>query len=94
MGAFARRRLSSPTCMGRSISTSWCGPSRSPLGLKVARACPLVFAVNALLDLGQALLQALDPERAHDLAVNSLELGLYPRLHAARRSAAGEDIWG
>jgi dihydroorotate dehydrogenase len=35
--------------------------------------------VNALFGLGQALLLALDPERAHDLAVKSLELGLYPR---------------
>ncbi len=33
----------------------------------------------ALFGLGQALLQALDPERAHDLAVKSLELGIYPR---------------
>jgi dihydroorotate dehydrogenase len=35
--------------------------------------------VNALFGLGQALLQALDPESAHDLALKSLELGLYPR---------------
>ncbi len=35
--------------------------------------------MNGLFGLGQALLQALDPERAHDLAVKSLELGLYPR---------------
>ena len=35
--------------------------------------------MNGLFGLGQALLLALDPERAHDLAVKSLELGLYPR---------------
>ena len=35
--------------------------------------------MNALFGLGQALLQALDPESAHDLALKSLELGLYPR---------------
>ncbi|MGZ5850751.1 MAG: quinone-dependent dihydroorotate dehydrogenase, partial [Methyloceanibacter sp.] len=35
--------------------------------------------MNALFGLGQALLLALDPERAHDLAVKSLELGLYSR---------------
>jgi dihydroorotate dehydrogenase len=35
--------------------------------------------VNGLFGLGQALLLALDPEQAHDLAVKSLELGLYPR---------------
>ncbi|MGV1014803.1 MAG: quinone-dependent dihydroorotate dehydrogenase [Methyloceanibacter sp.] len=34
--------------------------------------------MNALFGLGQALLHALDPERAHDLAIKSLELGLYP----------------
>ena len=35
--------------------------------------------MNALYGLGQALLHALDPERAHDLAIKSLELGLHPR---------------
>lgn len=35
--------------------------------------------MNSLFGLGQALLHALDPERAHDLAIKSLELGLYPR---------------
>jgi dihydroorotate dehydrogenase len=35
--------------------------------------------VNGLFGLGQALLLALDPEQAHDIAVKSLELGLYPR---------------
>jgi dihydroorotate dehydrogenase len=38
--------------------------------------------VNGLFGLGQALLLALDPERAHDLAVKSLEFGLYPRADA------------
>ncbi|MGH6735092.1 MAG: quinone-dependent dihydroorotate dehydrogenase [Methyloceanibacter sp.] len=40
--------------------------------------------MSALFGLGQALLLALDPERAHDLAVKTLELGIYPR-------AAGPD---
>ena len=35
--------------------------------------------MNALYGLGQALLLAFDPERAHELAIRSLELGLYPR---------------
>jgi len=35
--------------------------------------------MNALFGLGQSLLLALPPERAHDLAIKSLELGLYPR---------------
>jgi dihydroorotate dehydrogenase len=50
--------------------------------------------VNALLGLGQALLQALDPERAHDLAVNSLELGLYPRTTLPDDPRLAQDIWG
>jgi dihydroorotate dehydrogenase len=35
--------------------------------------------VSALFGLGQSLLLALPPERAHELAIKSLELGLYPR---------------
>jgi dihydroorotate dehydrogenase len=35
--------------------------------------------VSGLFGLGQSLLLALPPERAHDLAIKSLELGLYPR---------------
>jgi dihydroorotate dehydrogenase len=35
--------------------------------------------MNALFGLGQSLLLALPPERAHELAIKSLELGLYPR---------------
>ncbi len=35
--------------------------------------------MNALFGFGQTLLLALDPERAHELTVKSLELGLYPR---------------
>jgi dihydroorotate dehydrogenase len=50
--------------------------------------------VNALLHLGQALLQALDPERAHDLAVNSLELGLYPRTTLPDDPRLAQDVWG
>jgi dihydroorotate dehydrogenase len=35
--------------------------------------------VSGLFGLGQSLLLVLPPERAHDLAIKSLELGLYPR---------------
>lgn len=35
--------------------------------------------MNGLFGLGQAILLALPPEQAHDLAVKGLELGLYPR---------------
>ncbi len=49
--------------------------------------------MNALLGLGQALLQALDPERAHELAVKSLELGLYPRP-APDDPRLAQTLWG
>jgi dihydroorotate dehydrogenase len=35
--------------------------------------------LSGLFGLGQALLLALDPERAHDLTLKTLELGVYPR---------------
>jgi dihydroorotate dehydrogenase len=50
--------------------------------------------VNALYGLGQALLHALDPERAHDLAVKSLELGLYPRAAAPDDPRLAQEVWG
>jgi dihydroorotate dehydrogenase len=50
--------------------------------------------MNALYGLGQALLQALDPERAHELAVRSLELGLYPRATAPDDPRLAQTVWG
>jgi dihydroorotate dehydrogenase len=50
--------------------------------------------VNALFGLGQALLLALDPERAHDLAVKSLELGLYPRSDAPDDKRLRQHLFG
>ena len=50
--------------------------------------------MNALYGLGQALLHALDPERAHDLAVRSLELGLYPRATAPDDPRLAQELWG
>jgi dihydroorotate dehydrogenase len=50
--------------------------------------------VNALYGLGQALLHALDPERAHDLAVKSLELGLYPRQAEPDDPRLAQKVWG
>jgi dihydroorotate dehydrogenase len=50
--------------------------------------------VNALFGLGQALLHALDPEHAHDLAVKSLELGLYPRATAPDDKRLGQTVFG
>jgi dihydroorotate dehydrogenase len=50
--------------------------------------------VNGLFGLGQALLLALDPERAHDLAVKSLELGLYPRATKPDDKRLAQRIFG
>ena len=50
--------------------------------------------MNALYGLGQALLHALDPERAHDLAIKSLELGIYPRATAPDDPRLAQTVWG
>jgi dihydroorotate dehydrogenase len=50
--------------------------------------------MNGLFGLGQALLLALDPERAHDLAVKSLELGLYPRPDAPDDKRLRQHLFG
>jgi dihydroorotate dehydrogenase len=50
--------------------------------------------MNALYGLRQALLRALDPERAHDLVIKSLELGLYPRATAPDDPRLAQDLWG
>jgi dihydroorotate dehydrogenase len=50
--------------------------------------------VNPLFGLGQAVLLALDPERAHDLAVRSLELGLYPRAAGSDDKRLGQRLFG
>ncbi len=50
--------------------------------------------MKGLYGLGQALLQALDPERAHELAVRSLELGLYPRGDQPDDPRLAQTVWG
>ncbi|HEY6920118.1 MAG TPA: quinone-dependent dihydroorotate dehydrogenase [Methyloceanibacter sp.] len=50
--------------------------------------------MNGLFGLGQAILLALDPERAHDLAVKSLELGLYPRATEPDDKRLAQRIFG
>lgn len=50
--------------------------------------------MSALFGLGQALLLAFDPERAHDLAVKSLELGLYPRVDGSDDSRLRQTLFG
>jgi dihydroorotate dehydrogenase len=50
--------------------------------------------VSPLFGLGQALLLALDPERAHDLAVKTLELGLYPRSQGQDDDRLAQNLFG
>jgi dihydroorotate dehydrogenase len=50
--------------------------------------------LSALFGLGQSVLLALAPERAHDLAVKSLELGLYPRASEPDDKRLAQRIFG
>jgi dihydroorotate dehydrogenase len=50
--------------------------------------------VSGLFGLGQSLLLALPPERAHDLAVKSLELGLYPRADTPDDERLAQHLFG
>ena len=50
--------------------------------------------MSALFGLGQSLLLVLPPERAHDLAVKSLELGVYPRADAPDDQRLAQRIFG
>ena len=50
--------------------------------------------MSGLFGLGQSLLLALPPERAHDLAIKSLELGLYPRADAPDDNRLAQSLFG
>jgi dihydroorotate dehydrogenase len=50
--------------------------------------------VSGLFGLGQSLLLALPPERAHDLAIKSLELGIYPRADAPDDKRLAQHLLG
>ena len=50
--------------------------------------------MNALFGLGQSLLLTLPPERAHDLAIKTLELGLYPRATAPDDARLAQRLFG
>ena len=50
--------------------------------------------MSRLFGLGQSLLLALPPEWAHDLAVKSLELGLYPRATRPDDKRLGQHLFG
>jgi dihydroorotate dehydrogenase len=50
--------------------------------------------VSGLFGWGQSLLLALPPERAHDLAIKSLELGLYPRATEPDDQRVAQTLFG
>jgi dihydroorotate dehydrogenase len=50
--------------------------------------------VSALLGLGQKLLLALDPERAHDLTLKTIELGVYPRMSGSDHPHLRQTVFG
>ena len=50
--------------------------------------------MSALFGLGQTLLLTLDPERAHDLTLKTLELGLYPRASEADDKRLRQTVFG
>ena len=50
--------------------------------------------MNPLFGLGQSLLLAFDPERAHDLAIKTLELGLYPRNDGPDDKRLAQTLFG
>ncbi len=50
--------------------------------------------MSGLFGLGQALLQAIDPETAHDIALKSLELGLYPRADGPDDRRLAQTVFG
>ena len=50
--------------------------------------------MSALFGLGQQLLLALDPERAHDLALKTLEFGVYPRPSGPDDARLRQTVFG
>jgi dihydroorotate dehydrogenase len=50
--------------------------------------------VNGLFGLGQALLLALPPEQAHELAITGLELGFYPRARRPDDQRLAQTVLG
>lgn len=50
--------------------------------------------MSALFGLGQSLMLALDPERAHDLALKTLEFGVYPRCKGPDDTRLRQTVFG
>ena len=49
---------------------------------------------GALFSLARPLFQAMDPERAHGLAIAALKAGIYPRADAADDPRLAVRVWG
>jgi len=50
--------------------------------------------LGAVFDFARPLLFALDPERAHELTLKSLEAGIYPRSFAPDDARLAAQVWG
>jgi dihydroorotate dehydrogenase len=50
--------------------------------------------LEAVFSLARPLLNALDPEQAHELTLRSLEAGIYPRSVAPDDDRLAADVWG
>jgi dihydroorotate dehydrogenase len=50
--------------------------------------------IGPLARLAKPFLLALDPERAHELTLRALELGVYPRCGSAPDGALATSVWG
>jgi dihydroorotate dehydrogenase len=50
--------------------------------------------LSTVLDLARPLLFALDPERAHELALKSLEIGIFRRLREKDDPRLSVNLWG
>jgi len=50
--------------------------------------------LSTLVDLARPMLFALDPERAHEVTLRSLESGIYPRAGGIDDTGLGMELWG
>ena len=50
--------------------------------------------LEAVFALARPLLNALDPERAHELTLRSLEAGIHPRASAPDDGRLAANVWG
>jgi dihydroorotate dehydrogenase len=62
--------------------------------VRLEARCRRVRVLGAVFQLARPLLYALDPERAHELTLRSLEAGLYPRGAGPDDARLAADVWG